>query len=83
MRCAAAGCLSAKGKYRHADLELARKNFHMTTVLAATLAQRNPGEELVLFHVSERYQRDGWMEMLMEGQASRSKHTYPPAWGMG
>jgi ribonuclease Z len=76
------GCrvLICEGQYRHVDLELARKNYHMTTVLAATLAQRARVEELVLFHVSDRYQRDGWME---RGQASLSKQPLPACVGHG
>ena len=63
-----------EGQYRHADVELARKNHHMTTVLSATLARRAGAEDLVLFHLSDRYDRTIWLEMLREARA-----VFPPA----
>jgi ribonuclease Z len=78
------GCrvMICEGQYRHADVELARKNFHMTTVLSATLAQRAQVEELVLFHLSDRYERTDWGEMLREAQQVFPKAQYPPQWGL-
>lgn len=78
------GCrvIICEGQYRHADLELARKNFHMTTVLSATLAQRAGVEELVLFHLSDRYARAEWLEMLHEARQIFPKTSYSPHWGL-
>ncbi len=78
------GCrvMICEGQYRHADMELARKNFHMTTVLAATLAQRAQVEELVLFHLSDRYERADWLEMLQEARQIFPKTSYPPHWSL-
>lgn len=68
------------GQYRHADIELARKNFHMTTVLSATLAARAKVGELVLFHLSDRYQPPEWREMLAEARAIFPNTRYPHEW---
>lgn len=78
------GCrvMICEGQYRHADIELARKNFHMTTVLAATLAQRAQVEELVLFHLSDRYPRADWLEMLREARQVFPKAAYPQHWNL-
>ena len=78
------GCrtIICEGQYRHADLELARKNFHMTTVLAATLAQRAQVEELVLFHVSDRYEPADWREMLREARQIFPNVRYPAQWSL-
>ncbi len=78
------GCrvMVCEGQYRHADLELARKHYHMTTVLSATLAQRAQVEELVLFHLSARYQRGDWLEMLREAREVFPKTSYAPHWGL-
>jgi len=78
------GCrvMVCEGQYRHADLDLARKHFHMTTVLSATVAQRAQVEELVLFHVSCRYDSSQWVEMLREASAVFPKVHYPPHWGL-
>jgi ribonuclease Z len=79
------GCrtIICEGQYRHADLELARKNFHMTTVLSATLAQRAGARELVLFHLSDRYQPADWIEMLREARQVFPNTHYPPQWSLG
>ncbi|WP_395741821.1 MBL fold metallo-hydrolase [Prosthecobacter sp.] len=78
------GCrvMICEGQYRHADMELARKHFHMTTVLTATLAQRAQVGELVLFHLSARYERAVWLEMLREAREIFPKTAYPPHWGL-
>lgn len=78
------GCQTVvcEGQYRHADLELAGKNFHMTTVLSATLAQRAGVGELVLFHLSDRYQRAEWLEMLQEARQIFPNAHYPAEWNL-
>lgn len=78
------GCrtIVCEGQYRHADLELARKNYHLTTVLAATLARQVQPEELVIFHVSDRYERGDWAEMLREAREVFPKARYPERWGI-
>jgi ribonuclease Z len=58
-----------ESQYRHADLDLAQRNYHMTGTQAATLAQRAGVEHLVLFHLSDRYRPEQWREMLAEAQA--------------
>ncbi len=79
-----AGCqtIICEGQYRHADLELARKNFHMTTMLSATLAQRARVGELVLFHLSDRYSRLDWLDMLREARQVFPKAHYPVQWNL-
>ncbi|MES2570926.1 MAG: MBL fold metallo-hydrolase [Verrucomicrobiota bacterium] len=76
------GCetIICEGQYRHADLELARRHFHMTTVLSATLAQRAQVGELVLFHLSSRYRPAEWREMLEEARRIFPKTRYPEQW---
>jgi ribonuclease Z len=77
------GTLICEGQYRQADLALARKHYHMTTVLSATLAQRAGARELVLFHLSERYQAEEWIEMLREAREVFPNTHYPPQWSLG
>jgi ribonuclease Z len=81
---ALSGCrvIVCEGQYRHADLELARKNFHMTTVLSATLAQRAQVAELVLFHLSDRYEPAVWVEMLWEARQVFPNAHYPARWNL-
>jgi ribonuclease Z len=78
------GCATivCEAQYRHADLELAGKNFHMTTIQAATLAQRARVGELVIFHLSDRYQGVGWVEMLREARQVFPNAHYPAQWNL-
>jgi ribonuclease Z len=78
------GCQTVicEGQYRHSDLELAWKNFHMTTVLSATLAQRAQVGELVLFHLSDRYHRADWVDMLQEARQIFPNVRYPAHWDL-
>lgn len=78
------GCrtIVCEGQYRHADVALAKKNYHMTTVLAANLAQQAQVDELILFHLSDRYERTEWETMLMEAREIFPNATYPPQWNM-
>ena len=76
------GCqtIVCEGQYRHADLELALKHHHMTTVLAAELAKRTDAGRLVLFHISDRYEPSVWLEMLSEAQKVFPATSYPGHW---
>jgi len=74
------GTIVCEGQYRHADLELAQKNFHMTTLQTATLARHAGAKKLVLFHLSSRYERKDWLEMLREARQIFPSTHYPPHW---
>lgn len=78
------GCrtLVCEAQYRQKDLQLAKKHFHMTTVLSATLAERVHARELVLFHLSDRYDRADWMEMLLEAREIFPNTRYPAGWNL-
>lgn len=76
------GCqtLVCEAQYRHADLELAKKNRHMTVTNTAKLARAAEVESLVLFHISERYDHDEQQDMLAEAQAIFPNTTFPAHW---
>lgn len=76
------GTVVCEAQYRHADLELSRRNFHMTTVLGASLAQRAEVGELVLFHLSERYTAAEWQEMLDEARQVFPATRFPSHWAL-
>ena len=78
------GCrvIVCEGQYRHDDMALALKHYHMTTVLAATLAQRAQAGELILFHLSDRYQRADWVEMLREAREVFPQTSFPAGWSL-
>ena len=62
------GCdtVVCEAQYRDDDSELAAKNFHATTRRVGRLAAAAEIGELKLFHLSDRYTKDEWLEMLDE-----------------
>ena len=76
------GCQTVicEAQYRHADLELAKRNAHLTTTLVGQLAAQARVEHLVLFHLSERYGVDELLDMLEECQAWFPNTTFPQHW---
>jgi ribonuclease Z len=79
------GCrlVVCESQYLHADLELARRNYHMTARLAAQLALRAGVHELVLFHVSTRYTPAQWEAMLEEARVVFPNTHFPSYWNIG
>jgi ribonuclease Z len=74
------GTVVCESQYRHADLELARRNYHMTATQAASLAVRAGVGRLVLFHLSDRYRPEDWRAMLAEARAVFPATTFPDHW---
>ncbi len=54
----------------------------MTTVLSATLAHEAGVQELVLFHLSDRYGRAEWMEMLREAREIFANTHFSAHWNL-
>ena len=46
----------------------------------ATMAARAGVGRLVLFHLSDRYQPDGWRELLAEARAVFPNTAFPEGW---
>jgi ribonuclease Z len=69
-----------ESQYRHADVELAVRNRHMTATQVATLAARAEVVRLVLFHLSERYRPEEWRAMLAEARAVFPATEFPGHW---
>lgn len=61
--------LACECAYLRRDIELANQNQHMTTEQVASLAKESESEELLLFHLSRRYQESGPDEHLIETRA--------------
>ncbi len=75
------GCdtIVCESQYLHEDLSLAIKNFHMTATQAAQIAVRSQCKQLVLFHLSERYQGN-WLCFLDEARAIFPNTTFAEEW---
>jgi ribonuclease Z len=74
------GAVVCESQYRHADLELACRNRHMTATQVAQLARRAGVGRLVLFHLSDRYQPEGWRQLLAEAHAVFPNTDCPDHW---
>ena len=69
-----------ESQYRHADVDLAIRNYHMTATQAASLAARAGVGRLVLFHLSDRYRPEEWRAMLAEARAVFPATAFPDHW---
>jgi ribonuclease Z len=78
---AGCGTVVCESQYRAADLELALKHYHMTSVQGAAVARRAGVEELVLIHVSSRYTREERAELLEEARTVFATARFPEGWG--
>ena len=78
------GCTTVicESQYRHADLALAQRTHHITAVQAAELARQAHVEHLILFHVSDRYRRPEWLDMLREARSIFPNTHFPPHWDL-
>ncbi len=76
------GCQTVvcESQYRHADRELAAKNYHLTATDAAQLALEAEVGALILFHLSDRYTRAERQELLREAQAIFPNTRFPDHW---
>jgi len=67
-------------QYRNADVALAERHHHMMPDRVATLARRAAVGKLILFHLSERYDRATWGEMLADARAIFPNTHFPEHW---
>jgi ribonuclease Z len=79
------GCrtLVCESAYRTAEADLARQNYHVTTVQAAELARQAGVSRLILIHLSDRYPSDTWPELLAEARAVFPRTDFPRGWVPG
>ncbi len=77
------GCqtLVCENNYADEDLELARKNYHMTSSDVARLAKQVQPDRLVLFHLSDRYTEPQWQDQLEQARQHFAETYWPTEWG--
>ena len=71
-----------ESQYRHADRDLAARNYHMTATQAAETARLANVGQLLLFHLSDRYGKEEWAELLAEARAIFPRTAFPPNWSI-
>jgi ribonuclease Z len=72
--------LVCESQYRDADRVLADRNYHLTATQAAELARAAGVDHLIVFHVSERYRRSDYPELLAEARAIFPNAHFPAHW---
>ena len=76
------GCdtLVCESQYLNKDLQLAKTNYHLTAMQAASIAKEAGVKKLILFHISERYQKN-FAEVLNEARKIFKNAFLPENWG--
>ncbi len=76
------GCdiLICESQYLNNEMELAKTNYHLTAVQAATIAKEAGVKKLILFHISERYQKN-FQEIQSEARGIFKNSFLPGNWG--
>jgi ribonuclease Z len=77
------GCrvMVCESQYIEEDQHLAKRNFHLTSTQAATLARICGVEKLIIFHISERYTNDNRMYVIIEEAKEIFYNThFPDEW---
>lgn len=69
-------------QYRRADRKLAVRNGHMTTDAVGRLAREADVSELILQHLSRRYEVADWLEMRAEARKEFPGTQFPPRWNL-
>lgn len=72
--------LICENNYRNAELDRAQAHYHLTSDEVGGLAQDIGPEDLVLFHVSDRYVSRELCEQLQEVQAHFPQARFPDSW---
>ncbi len=72
--------LICEAQYQHADADLATRNHHATTRQVGELAQAAGVGRLLLFHLSQRYRPEAWLQMLKEARTAFPKTKFPGHW---
>jgi ribonuclease Z len=72
--------LVCESQYLHDDLDLATDNHHMTSLGVGELARDAEVGQLVLFHLSRRYEVEGWKAMLTEARSVFPRAHFSEDW---
>ncbi len=75
------GTVICESQYAKDDIELAEKNFHLTSTQSAEIAKKANAGKLILFHISERYSLpDGYLQILNEAKIIFPETFFPEHW---
>mgnify|MGYP005838801027 CR=1 FL=1 len=72
--------LVCEATYADEDIELARENYHLTASQAAQIAANANAEQLILLHISDRYQSQGIAHILNQAREVFPETYLPDTW---
>ena len=79
------GCntIVCESQYSTSDLKLAKKNFHLTVSQSAKIAREANVKNLILFHISERYDvKTDYPLLLKESRKIFGNTDFPKEWNL-
>lgn len=78
------GCqtMVCEAHYRSSDIDLARRNYHSTTALSASVARLANVDKLILIHLSDRYNPGQYREILDETREIFAETAFPVEWNL-
>ena len=72
-----------ESQYSNSDLELAKKNYHLTAPQSAQIAKSGGINKLILFHISERYDvKEDYPGLLKEANNIFRNTFFPEEWNI-
>lgn len=71
-----------ESQYLHKDVELAQKNFHLTSVQSAQLAKLVSASKLILIHISQRYTNSELPLLLNQAREIFPETYFPDKWNI-
>lgn len=76
------GCdvLVCENNYRDEHVDLARKNFHVTSSQVGRIAQEIKAKNVVLFHLSDRYEKEEWAAQLTDVRGGHERSYFAAEW---
>jgi len=75
--------LICESQYAKDDIELAEKNFHLTSIQSASIAKEAHVGKLILFHISERYSIEkDYIRILNETKSIFPETYFPGNWSI-
>ena len=78
--CKGVNTIVCECQYRTADHDLAVRNMHMAADEVALMASAAGAGRLILFHVSDRYTRAEYPDLLAEARAIFPNTSFPAGW---
>lgn len=69
-----------EAQYLHEDLELAIKNYHTTVVQTAEIMKEANIGQLILFHISQRYNQNQCIQLLEQARKIFPHTDFPKGW---